>query len=609
MELRPSPARWFELVVSKTDADDAMEALARRGRVQFEWTGDQSAAQHLAVLREPIARYHGLAHEHQGYWPDPVFEKRCCDLPVEVSAQAAMRRIERWVSEAEPSLQRLARLGHERRVLGQWLPILAALSKSELDLGAMIHAEPVLAGVCAVVPGSDPIPEPHLGLQTIARLEDKVAVVGVVPREELAGWCLTVKQRGGECLPVPDWFEGSAAACDARLVQRLTELDREIEALERSLRRLAIDRGVDKSRGIMERIEWFRNTATNMRCDGQYCWITGWTSERNADALESALQEVGIASTIDFVDPPRDAPSPSVTHSPAWLAPFEIFTHAVGVPGIKEADPTTWVAFLVPLMFGYMCGDVGHGAVIIAAGFLLRRQTGLWPLLVVCGLAAVAFGFVYGGVFGHEDLLDPLWIRPMEQPVTMLVVPVIFGAIVLSGGVLLHAVQTCWRGQGRSEGVADAAQLLVYWGILLAFGDLRFAWLSAAGAALCLTNRLWTTRSPKALLAGIGHQAESTFTMLLHTLSFARVGAFALAHAALETAIMAFAGMVSSTMAAVVIMVTGNLLVILLEGLVVSIQTTRLVLFEFFARFFEGGGRKFQPAPPPPSGPGSEQSG
>jgi len=119
---------------------------------------------------------------------------------------------------------------------------------------------------------------------------------------------------------------------------------------------------------------------------------------------------------------------------------------------------------------------------------------------------------------------------------------------------------------------------------------------------------LWTKRSPMALLAGIGHQAESTFTLLLHTLSFARVGAFALAHAALETAIMAFAEMASSTIAAVVIMVTGNLLVILLEGLVVSIQTTRLVLFEFFARFFEGGGRQFQPAPPPPRGPDSEQS-
>jgi len=358
----------------------------------------------------------------------------------------------------------------------------------------------------------------------------------------------------------------------------------------------------------MERVQWFQDTAGNIRSDGDYYWITGWTNENDSAELDRALREIGISSSIAFVAPPRDAPLPSVTHVAAWLAPFEIFTRAIGVPGIREADPTTWVALLVPLMFGYMCGDVGHGAVIIAAGLLLRRQTGFWPLLVVCGFAAVGFGFVYGGVFGYEHLLEPLWIRPMEHPVTVLVVPVIFGAFVLSGGVLLHAVQTCWQGQGRSEGVADAAQLLVYWGILLAFLDIRFAWLSVAGVTLCIANRLWMRRSLVVLLAGIGHQAESTFSLLLNTLSFARIGAFALAHAALETAILAIADIVSTPAATVVVLVVGNLLVILLEGLVVSIQTTRLVLFEFFARFFAGVGRQFQPASPPPSGPDSKQS-
>jgi V/A-type H+-transporting ATPase subunit I len=47
-------------------------------------------------------------------------------------------------------------------------------------------------------------------------------------------------------------------------------------------------------------------------------------------------------------------------------------------------------------------------------------------------------------------------------------------------------------------------------------------------------------------------------------------------------------------------MVLGNALIIALEGLVVSIQTTRLVLFEFFNRFLRGTGRVFRPLPPPP---------
>jgi V/A-type H+-transporting ATPase subunit I len=600
MDLRPAPARWFEIVVPKADAHDTMEVLARRGRVQFEWRGEHAAASDLRDLGEILARYRESAARFGGYWPPAVFERRCCALPVDVSARAAMRQIERWHEEARPRLERLDVLRRERSELELWGQVLDSLSGSDLDLGILARAGPVLAGCCLVLPKEARGPDLGDGLVVRTRFGERAALLGVVPRADLASLCSRVRSLNGACPGVPAWFEGTPAEVRAELPFRITERERETRSLEQELRHLAQGRGVDRASGVLERIEWFRKTAENIRCDGDYCWITGWTSEEDGGELDRGLRELGIASSIAFVDPPQDAPLPSVTRNPPWLAPFEVFTHAVGVPGIRDADPTTWVAMLVPLMFGYMCGDVGHGAVIAAAGVLLRRQTELWPLLVVCGLAAVGFGFVFGDVFGYEQLIDPLWLRPMEHPVEMLIVPVIFGAFVLSGGILLHAVQTCWQGEGRSKGVADAAQLLVYWGILLAFLDLRFAWLCMIGAALCLTNRLWIEGSPRALLAGVGHQAESTFTLLLNTLSFARIGAFALAHAALETAILAMAGMVSTTAAAVLVVAVGNFVVILLEGLVVSIQTTRLVLFEFFARFFEGGGRRFLPSSPPP---------
>jgi V/A-type H+-transporting ATPase subunit I len=152
--------------------------------------------------------------------------------------------------------------------------------------------------------------------------------------------------------------------------------------------------------------------------------------------------------------------------------------------------------------------------------------------------------------------------------------------------------------------VSDAAQLLAYWGLLLLFIDPRLGWLAVIGVALCLANRLWTARSPMAVLSGLGELLETVLQMLLNTFSFARVGAFALAHSALELAVLAMADAVNTMAAATVIVVLGNLLVILVESIVVSIQTTRLVLFEFFMRFFEGRGRAFEPAPKPPSGTG-----
>jgi len=80
--------------------------------------------------------------------------------------------------------------------------------------------------------------------------------------------------------------------------------------------------------------------------------------------------------------------------------------------------------------------------------------------------------------------------------------------------------------------------------------------------------------------------------------SFARVGAFALAHTGLSVAIIEMA-QTSGSIGYWIVLVLGNVLVIMLEGVVVSIQTTRLLLFEFFIRFLTGAGRAFKPLPPP----------
>jgi hypothetical protein len=76
-----------------------------------------------------------------------------------------------------------------------------------------------------------------------------------------------------------------------------------------------------------------------------------------------------------------------------------------------------------------------------------------------------------------------------------------------------------------------------------------------------------------------------------NTLSFARVGAFALAHAGLSSAVVALAHAAGGTFGFILVLVIGNVVILALEGLVVSVQTTRLVLFEFFARFFQAEGR------------------
>ena len=92
---------------------------------------------------------------------------------------------------------------------------------------------------------------------------------------------------------------------------------------------------------------------------------------------------------------------------------------------------------------------------------------------------------------------------------------------------------------------------------------------------------------------------EQLLRLLVNTLSFARVGAFALAHAGLSLATVQLAEAVPWTPGTWLVLLLGNLLVLTLELLVVSIQTTRLMLFEFFLRFLRGEGRPLRPLSAP----------
>jgi len=103
------------------------------------------------------------------------------------------------------------------------------------------------------------------------------------------------------------------------------------------------------------------------------------------------------------------------------------------------------------------------------------------------------------------------------------------------------------------------------------------------------------------VFSAVGSLLEDAMRLLVNTVSFARVGAFCLAHAGLSSALSTLADASNSVFISFLIMLFANLLIVLLEGLVVSIQTTRLVLFEFFNRFLQGQGRVFKALPLPPT--------
>jgi V/A-type H+-transporting ATPase subunit I len=194
-------------------------------------------------------------------------------------------------------------------------------------------------------------------------------------------------------------------------------------------------------------------------------------------------------------------------------------------------------------------------------------------------------------------VIPALWVHPIEQPLVVLAVPLVAGVLILLLGLMLNALESWWRGELRRWLQVDAAVLVMYLSLLAALfipGSLAvtlfgLGWYLAGSLANTSSNVL--ARAATAL----GSLVEQLMQLLINSISFVRVGAFALAHAGLSLAFVIMAESTGSLVAGLLILLLGNVIVILLEGLVVTIQTTRLVLFEFFIRFLRGSGRTFRP--------------
>jgi V/A-type H+-transporting ATPase subunit I len=190
---------------------------------------------------------------------------------------------------------------------------------------------------------------------------------------------------------------------------------------------------------------------------------------------------------------------------------------------------------------------------------------------------------------------------PVEEPLPVLLVPLAGGVIILLLGLLLNAVESYWRGAVRQWLQVEAAVMLLYVSLIAGFLYPAAVWLAVIALLWYFSGSLLhsTAHFAATLLAAAGALLENILQLLLNTVSFVRVGAFALAHGGLSMAFIIMANATDNPAVAFLVLLLGNLLVIMLEGLVVTIQTTRLILFEFFVRFLRGSGRMFRPLAAP----------
>ncbi|HTX92305.1 MAG TPA: V-type ATPase 116kDa subunit family protein [Anaerolineales bacterium] len=375
----------------------------------------------------------------------------------------------------------------------------------------------------------------------------------------------------------------------------------------------------------------------------QYTYlIVGWVPSSKLGLLSQRLQQASknivIESTPSSQRGEMSHSVPVALRNPGLLGAFQALVTTYSRPRYEEIDPTVLMTITFPLLFGAMFGDVGHGLLLLALGWLLaskkvkalKSMSGLGSIILACGAVAMVFGLLYGSLFGSEEFFrglfgfGALWIEPLKSIDQILGVAIGAGVIILSLGYLLN-IYNAWRARDWGRLIFDhhgLAGLLFYWSLLGIGASVLlpsfpvptsiFVGLVILAALAVMFSEalkhLVTRQRPLIkdglftyLVQAVVELFENLISSLSNSVSYVRVGAFAVAHGGLSAVIFILANLLGGThgvIGAIVywtVVALGNLFIVGFEGLIVGIQTMRLEYYEFFSKFFEGGGMSYEP--------------
>lgn len=364
--------------------------------------------------------------------------------------------------------------------------------------------------------------------------------------------------------------------------------------------------------------------------DDTFFILCGWMTKTDANHLKAELDaDPAVFCTMEENLDRRTVKPPTRLKNPKLIRPFEMFIRMYGLPDYNEFDPTLFVAVTYSVIFGAMFGDVGQGLCLLLGGFLLYhyKKLDLAAIIGCCGFFSTLFGFLYGSVFGFENRIPALWLKPAEAMSqlpfignlnTVFVVTVALGMGLILLTMIFHIINALKAADLKSalfdtNGIAG----FVFYAAVAAVAVLFMTGHNLPAAALLavmfvLPLLVIACKEPLgAWVEKKAYEKESGPVMFVvqaffelfevclsyfsNTLSFVRIGAFAVSHGAMMQVVMMLAGAENGGTPNLLVVVIGNLIVMAMEGLIVGIQVLRLQYYEFFSRFYKGDGREFEP--------------
>ncbi len=384
--------------------------------------------------------------------------------------------------------------------------------------------------------------------------------------------------------------------------------------------------------------------------------ITGWIPASETENYMKGLDELTEGRIAIRAYEPFEVPSvmsgkeqvPVKLEHGKLVKSFERMIFSYGSPIYGAIDPTPFVAVFFTILFGIMFGDFGQGLFFVVAGILMSLnviKVGGWnkfaPIFMAIGLSSSIMGLLTGEFFGTETVLEPfaewvtgffgtphapiLHLMPSADPKSIYVMFGVFGVAVAIGfvintcGLLLNIINNLMRKKYAEAflGKNGLAGAVFFWYVIalvlrlvltshtVAVYDIVIIAVSLFFAAFAEPFERAANGEKPLFENGFGTYIISSVVEIIevisgylsNTVSFVRVGAFALSHAVLNFTILTLTNMVGGpgSVGGIIVLIAGNALIIVLEGMIVAIQVIRLQYYEFFSKFFHETGKEFKP--------------
>jgi len=337
--------------------------------------------------------------------------------------------------------------------------------------------------------------------------------------------------------------------------------------------------------------------------------VAGWIPVKEIETVEATLKrEVGETVLVKKLPLTAEMKkrAPVMLQNPRVVRPFESLTNLLALPRYGHIDPSGLMAFFLPVFFGMILGDVGYGALVLllSLGAMRRFKSGMIrDILIVLTMGAgwsILFGFLYGEAFGTlgEKLgMHAIWFdrASSEHVMGLLLMTLAVGAVHITLGLVL-GVWEAMKDRNRSHLLERGGMLVGMIGLFLLVGvltDFLPQGLMSVAVASTIIGIVLLSLSIGCLGIVIG--PIEFIGLIGNVLSYLRIAAIGLASVYLAMVANEVAGMIGNIVVGAIIAVLIHALNLVLGMFSPTIHSLRLHYVEFFRKFYEGGGRPYEP--------------